>query len=235
MSDHSIDPKPSVPSRVRDLTGQVFGRLTVVEFAGHIVAKTQRNASWRCRCECGGEIVTRAQWLQRGNVISCGCRQVEIRSAVGDQQRTHGMFRSPEYTVWQNMKKRCLDTSYRRYPDYGGRGVTICARWLESFQNFIDDMGPRPSPKHSIERKDNAGNYEPSNCCWAARVVQDRNKRTNHVITYNGETMVLQAWAERTGICYETIRARIAKGWNPEQALTTPPNPSRQRFKREVE
>jgi hypothetical protein len=132
------------------------------------------------------------------------------------------MFRSPEYTVWMNMKKRCLDSGYRRFPDYGGRGITICGRWLESFQNFIDDMGTRPSAKHSIERKDNDGNYEPTNCVWATRSEQDSNKRTSRLIAFRGETLTVKEWSRHTGLNHETIRNRLVIGWSAEMALTTP-------------
>lgn len=132
------------------------------------------------------------------------------------------MFRTPEYVAWMNMKKRCLNASYCRFRGYGGRGITICVRWLESFKNFIADMGARPSPKHSIERKDNDGNYEPANCTWAARPQQDSNKRTNRPITFGSETLTVKEWSRRTGINHETIRHRILIGWSAEQALTTP-------------
>jgi hypothetical protein len=219
MSDQPTSSQPILPSRVRDLNGKPFGRLTVIAFAGHVQLATQRQAAWLCRCSCGVEKVILAQSLQNGRSNSCGCLQ---RKGIGDRRRTHGRFRTPEYTVWQNMKKRCLDQGYRRYPGYGGRGITICDRWRDSFEAFLADMGTRPSPKHSIERRDNDGPYEPSNCIWAVRRTQDRNKRTNHLITFRGETMILADWAARTGILYETIRHRLAVGWSVEKALTTP-------------
>src|SRR5581483_3139285 len=144
MSQQSTAPFAGV-----DLTGKVFGRWTVLGFAGR---GPRSVALWLCRCECGTERVVVCTNLKNGRSTNCGCFASE---ACGNRSRKHGMFRSPEYAAWQNMKKRCLDSSYRRFPDYGGRGITICARWLESFENFFADMGPRPSADHSIERKDN--------------------------------------------------------------------------------
>jgi len=224
MSNHSINCKPVIPSRVQDLTDRTFGKLTVTEFAGHVQSKTQRNAVWLCFCSaCQTSKVMRASSLLSGRVSSCGCLLLAKSAAFGDRVRKHGMYLSPEYAAWQNMKKRCLDSTYRRFKDYGGRGIKVCDRWLESFENFIADMGRRPSNNHSIDRKDNNGNYEPSNCEWALRPQQDSNKRTSRLVTYKDETLTLKEWSRRIGIHYNTLRQRLASGWTTEEAFETPP------------
>ncbi len=128
----------------------------------------------------------------------------------------------PEYKVWQGMRDRCLNSGADCYPRYGGRGIRICERW-DSFQNFYADMGPRPSSTHSIERKDNTGNYCPENCCWATKKDQGRNKRSNRNITYQGKTQCIAAWAEEFGVNPAMIWFRLSRGWTPEKAISTPP------------
>jgi hypothetical protein len=120
------------------------------------------------------------------------------------------------------MLARCRNRRDRRYSDYGGRGITVCARWAQSFPAFFADMGPRPSPQHSIERKDNAGDYEPGNCVWATRKEQQRNTRRNRLLTYRGLTLPAVAWAERIGMNPHTLRDRLRLGWPVAKALTTP-------------
>ena len=121
---------------------------------------------------------------------------------------------------WQAMWERCTRTKHRHWKDYGGRGIKVCERW-ESLENFIADVGRRPSATHSIDRIDNDGNYEPGNVRWATRVEQHRNKRTNHLLTFNGETLPISEWAERTGLGKTTIRQRIHRGWPVADALST--------------
>lgn len=136
---------------------------------------------------------------------------------------THGGRHLPEYTVWADMRRRCLNTTRKDYARYGGRGITICDRWIDSFANFLADMGPRPSPEHSIERRDNESGYGPENCFWGTRVEQARNKRDTSYLTLNGVTRCLAEWVEVTGIPHNTILMRINKyGWTVEKALTTP-------------
>ena len=131
--------------------------------------------------------------------------------------------RHPLYGTWSSMKTRCTKPSHKDYPNYGGRGVTVCARWSESFENFLTDMGPRPSPEHTLERRDNNGSYEKGNCVWALRTAQARNRRgAQHMLTYQGRTQCLAAWAEELGFRDATIRQRIKDGWSIERALTTP-------------
>ncbi len=127
----------------------------------------------------------------------------------------------PEYKVWEGMIQRCTNPKAYRFDAYGGRGITVCERWRD-FGNFLADMGSRPGRKHRIERKNNSGNYEPSNCCWATQKRQMRNTRANHLVTFRGETLCVIEWAERLGINYNTLRKRLRK-WSVDRALTTPP------------
>lgn len=142
----------------------------------------------------------------------------------------HGMSDSPERRVWHNMIQRCLNAKTKSYKDYGGRGIRVCGRWLEAFSNFFADMGPRPSPQHTLERKDNDKDYEPGNCCWATRVEQSRNNRRNVRLEFNGQTKVLTDWAKENGLTVTVLWKRLFKlGWTVEQALTTPTHGQRTR------
>jgi len=131
---------------------------------------------------------------------------------------THGMSYSSEYKVWAGMKGRCAD---KKQKSHGGRGITVCERW-QSFENFYADMGPRPSDKHSIERIDNDGNYEPSNCRWATLSEQMRNTRRNRIVEFRGEKRTISEWAVITGLTHKLITWRLNNGWPAEDALTTP-------------
>lgn len=154
--------------RALELEGQVFGRLTVL---GRF-RTTKTRTHWRCRCSCGKYTIVRVDSLTSGTSKSCGCLAEELHI-------THGHYRnnkhSPTYSSWANMKKRCLSSKYPRYRDYGGRGITVCDRWLD-FNLFLEDMGLRPGGM-SIDRLDNDGNYEPSNCKWSTPKQQANNRR----------------------------------------------------------
>lgn len=128
----------------------------------------------------------------------------------------------PEYVAWQRMKARCFDRNRESYYRYGGRGITVCERWLNSFANFVADMGVKPSPKHTLERIDNDGNYEPSNCRWATHKEQCRNRVSSRLITIGDETMCLAAWSERAAVKDGTIDSRLKYGWPPEIAIFAP-------------
>ena len=134
----------------------------------------------------------------------------------------HRLSYTPEYRAWQTMRLRCLEPSNSAYPAYGGRGITVCDRWKDSPQAFLDDMGPKPSPRHELDRIDNDHGYEPGNCRWATRSQNDRNRRNNRLIQFNGERRTLVEWAEELGMRADTIGARIDNGWTAERALTTP-------------
>ena len=126
---------------------------------------------------------------------------------------------SREYIIWGLMRQRCRNPKATGYHRYGGRGIKVCERW-DSFENFWADMGPRPSPRHTIERSDNDGNYEPGNCRWATYADQSRNKRNNRNLTLNGETLCLNDWANKTGLTSRAIGRRLSLGWSIESALT---------------
>jgi len=168
-------PNADITSRVRNLLGQKFGRLLVVEFIGSrkTGAKTHR-AWWRCSCDCGGTHDVRASHLLSGESKSCGCLS----------KVTHGLSAGSlggrahlSYTRWANMIQRCENTNNPRYASYGGRGIKVCARWRNSFEAFLEDMGHCPSPGMSIDRINNDGDYEPENCKWATASEQQLNQR----------------------------------------------------------
>ena len=138
---------------------------------------------------------------------------------------THGLSYRHEYRVWQTMRLRCLDTEHPAYPNYGGRGITICDRWRDSVRAFVEDMGPRPTATHEIDRRDNDRGYEPGNCRWATRAENCRNRRSNRRLTHEGLTLPLAEWCERLRIPSDTVRKRLEAGWPTDRALTTPVRP----------
>jgi hypothetical protein len=129
---------------------------------------------------------------------------------------------SPEWKIWQRMKTRCFNPTALDYSRYGGRGITVCDRWMESFENFLADMGLRPSSEHSIDRINNEGNYEPLNCRWATVIEQSNNKRSNRILVLNGEHLNMTQWSQRLDIKVSTIKTRLGLGWSDERTLTEP-------------
>lgn len=198
-----------------DVTGQRFGRLVAVEEVRH--PKSGHRAS-RCRCDCGNEVVIRISHLLNENNRSCGCLH---RDSTRARATKHGKCGSPEWKVWREMRQRCTNPNRPSYSDYGGRGISVCPEW-DSFDQFLADMGPRPSDKHSIERKDVNGHYCRDNCYWATSKEQSRNTRRTRYLTFAGETLPLCEWAERNGLNQFTINYRLSHGWSVEKALTTP-------------
>lgn len=147
---------------------------------------------------------------------SCGCLQPAPHGHA-----SNGVV-SPEYVVWACMKRRCLDDRLPAFRNYGGRGIQVCERWAD-FRNFYADMGPKPSPRHSIDRIDNDGNYEPGNCRWATRGEQCNNRRGNRRITVGDRTMTIAQWSRATGLPPGTLVRRLDLGWSHERAVTAPP------------
>ena len=210
----------SIPVQVKDISGQCFGRLTVLSFFS---CKYGR-AWWTCKCECGIIKQYPGKSLRTGNTTSCGCY---IRQLCAERLATHKLSRvhPVEYRIWKQMRTRCLCSTNPGYKNYGGRGIAICKRW-DSFAAFLADMGQRPSQKHQIDRINNNGHYEPSNCRWVTQQTQARNRRSNLVFTHNGETLCLVEWASRVGIHYRTLLTRVTDlGWPFDEAIHTPPLP----------
>jgi hypothetical protein len=168
---------------------------------------------WLFKCDCGNEITAAGALVRFGSPKSCGCSTEALKAAKvtkhgGAKRAGH----APEYAVWAGMIQRCTNPADLNYHNYGGRGITVCDRWRESFEAFKSDMGPRPSQRHTIDRIDVNGNYEPSNCRWATATEQARNTRSNRRITVGDVTLCVAEWAERSGIPIETVHARLYRG-----------------------
>lgn len=196
---------------VVDETGNRYGLLSVIERSG---TDRSGSATWRCSCDCGGEVTTRGSSLRNGDTKSCGCI---------DTATKHGGFGTPEYDAWTSLISRCCNQNDRNFSNYGGRGITVCARWRTSFPAFLDDMGKKPSDALSIDRIDNNGPYSPENCRWATHKEQANNTRRNVIIEHDDKRMSLAQWSLFTGISQTSLRRRINKGWSIERILTTPP------------
>ena len=203
-------------TRAVDLTGQVFGRLTVVGAAPHR-PDPRRRACWRCSCSCGATKEVRADHLTSGASQSCGCQI----GALAKLRATHGKTRTPEYRVWGAMIERCHSPSSKAFRFYGGRGIMVCDRWRD-FAAFIADMGPRPGNDLQLDRIDNNGNYEPGNVRWATRKENCRNRRDNLLVTIDGATKSVAEWSEVAVVKPETFYRRVKRGWDPEAALRMP-------------
>lgn len=202
-------------ARAIDITGVRFGRLVAVK---PIVRRGSR--VWVCRCDCGGEATVSAGALRHGRTRSCGCLHRESIAAIGRASARHRAVGTPTHSSWHAMMLRAGTGSHRDRVRYLDRGITVCERWRK-FENFLADMGERP-PGTSIDRIDNSRGYEPGNCRWATVLQQQRNRSSNRLLTWNGETLTTAEWAERTGIERHTIGYRIRNGWSVEDALTIP-------------
>lgn len=205
----------------KDLSKRKFGRLQPLGATRHEFDKSGRKLIvWLCQCDCGKTIETRSCNLLSGDTTSCGCFKNEV---IRQRNQTHGKSNTPMYKIWRLMIQRCEQPSASPYAYYGGRGIKVCDRWRNSFEAFLADMGERPSRRHSIDRIDPNGNYEPSNCRWATHFEQMKNTRRTRLLTANGETLHMQEWCRRTGINQRTLWDRLASGWSEQEALTTPP------------
>jgi hypothetical protein len=203
--------------QVKDLTGKQFGRLAVLGFVG---VNRFKQATWLCRCNCGNHSVVTRPSLVSGNTTSCGCFHNEM---VGAMTRTHGLRKTTEYVIWAGIKTRCHNANTPNYKDYGARGITMCPRWLNSFENFLEDMGPRPTAKHTIERINNDLGYSPKNCRWATYIEQANNRRDNRILEFGGNRLTMSEWARKLDMPYSVLSSRLGKlGWSIEKALTTP-------------
>jgi hypothetical protein len=186
---------------------QKFGRLTIIADGGG-----NHHRKVTCRCDCGQITEVFYGNLTRGHTRSCGCygRTYHVK---------HGMGNTPEYDAWARALARCTNPNNPKYHRYGGRGIKVCERWKD-FRNFIADMGLRPNAEHSIDRIDNNGNYEPGNCRWTTRSVQQRNRHNNVFYTLNGLTLTEKDWSLRLGIPVNTLTARRKRGLPVEDILS---------------
>lgn len=202
--------------RLIDLTGKRFGRLTVIGRA----TRTGKNTYWLCRCDCGGQKNVSRSNLINGQVQSCGCLRVEKTVA---RHRKHGMSNTRLYSVWKAMLERCYEPKADRYPIYGGRGISVCDEWRKSFSAFyIWAQSNGYLEGLTIDRINVNGNYCPENCRWATRMEQQNNMRTNHLITFRGQTKTIAEWSREIGVDRHVLGSRIRNGWSIERALTEP-------------
>lgn len=199
--------------KLKDLSGQMYGRLTVIR---RIIINDKPRTYWSCTCSCGNTVVVWGDSLRKGTTRSCGCF---MRERAVETNTTHGLKDHPLYQMWNGMKQRCSNPRNPKYKNYGGRGIQVCDRWLD-FSNFIEDMGEAPQGM-SINRINNDGNYEPSNCQWATPKEQSNNQRSNRVLEFNGKKQTLAQWAEELNINYGTLLDRLNEEWSIEDALTT--------------
>lgn len=208
-----------------DMIGRRFGRLTVMSEAEPFRTSKRRYYAYTCACDCGRTKVVRSAHLRGGLVLSCGCF---MRQRIRETMITHGEYSrgpSSEFMSWIAMIQRCENQNAEKFPDYGGRGITVCERWRSSFHNFLSDMGKKPSRKYTLDRRDNDGNYEPSNCRWATPTQQaaNRRQRTNaRLIKWRGEVLSVTDWAKKLGYPYNALFHRLDSGWSIEKTLTTP-------------
>lgn len=207
-----------------DLTGQTFGRLTVVSRAEN---SNGGKARWLCKCECGNDCIVHASALRSGNTKSCGCLRAEISH---DRVVTHGMSRTSLFHVWRAMKDRCLNPNNRSYKNYGGKGVRVCDEWLDSTTFFDWARSSGYEDGLTIERIDVNGDYCPENCKWIPFAEQARNKTNNLMIEIDGVSKCLAQWCDEYDMSYFMVSQRIRKlGWEPKKALTTPPRKTKAR------
>lgn len=192
--------------------GDNFNFLTVVAKAP-CIGKHRRHY-WKCECVCGNTKNIRASHIISGHIKSCGCKMKEL---VSLSNKRHGYSHSKTYVAWEGMKQRCLTPAHKAYKHYGGRGISICKRWMK-FENFLADMGEVPEGK-TLERKNNNKGYTPDNCVWATHLEQGRNRRNNKIIKYLGERLPLSIWTEKLGLNYYTVHYRFQHGWSAERAF----------------
>lgn len=200
-----------------DLTGQKFGRLTVLERC----PSDDHGAKWLCQCDCGNMTTVRAYALKSGHAVSCGCYRLDRCLSV---VTTHGESGTLLHKVWRGMKDRCYDENSPAYKYYGGRGILVCSEWKDSFQSFRSwALQHGYSPGLSIDRIDVNGPYSPENCRWVDRYIQMNNTRRNHFLEFQGERHTVSEWSRIVGISVRCLFSRLRRGWSIEDTLITPP------------
>lgn len=191
------------------LENKTFGELIVKEYD----IKSQK---WVCLCSCGKTTFVQTGHLNCGSVISCGHYR---RENTIKRSTTHGMTNTKVFKAWTSMKDRITNKNNKKYHLYGGRGIGFCDRWC-SFENFYEDVGNPPTKKHTLDRIDSNGDYEPDNVKWSTYTEQNNNRSVNNYISFNGETKTIAQWAKEYNLLWETLKARIKCGWSIERAIT---------------
>lgn len=204
-------------SRAIDMVGKRFGDVVAMRAAG---PANGAKLKWICRCDCSNEFTTCGGKLRSGEVVTCPkCSSERVRKS----RTKHGQRHSAEYRIWTHIKSRCFNPNVPEFENYGGRGITVCDEWRDSFTSFLTYMGPRPTPKHSIDRyPDNNGNYEPGNCRWATSKEQANNTRSNRKVAVSGEIKNSTQWADSIGVRREVIYKRLKRGVQGEKLLSKP-------------
>lgn len=211
-----------------ELKGKRFGMLTLLYRVGK---NRWGDPIFKFKCDCGNEKDILYGSVRRGKTVSCGCYNMTKNINISPTTKTHGEAGTPDYMIWASIKSRCYCETNKDYNNYGARGIKVCDRWKESYENFIKDMGHRQSFDYSIEREDVNGDYCPENCYWLLKSLQAKNRRNNTELEYKGKVKILQEWADEVGIKPSTISKRINNyGWSIEEALTINP---KDKFRRE--
>jgi hypothetical protein len=199
-----------------NLIGKRYGRLTVLEqFRDVAPGDSKVTSRSLCLCDCGNTVTVLTANLRRGNTTSCGCYNHELTTK-------HGLWDHPLYATWNGIISRCTNPNHTSYPRYGALGITVCERWRADPAAFIEDMGPRPSPGHSVDRIDPNGSYSPENCRWATSTEQQRNRRDTRIITIGDKTKCLADWLDTLHMHDSTFFSRLSRGMSEADALTKP-------------
>lgn len=202
-----------------DMTGREFEECVVIKRSDKL-SKDGKKIFWECECKCGNTFTARGSDIRSGNTKSCGCL---VKKKARTRKGAHGQRNSRIYTIWNNMKLRCYNKNQNNYFNYGGRGIKICDEWKNDFTTFYNwAIENGYSDELSIERINNDGDYEPSNCKWANLHEQARNKRNNRFLEHDGKKMIAPDWSKVTGIPEKIIYDRMTKGWDDERVLTQP-------------
>lgn len=199
------------------MIGSRFGRLVVVRSAE---VRNQKKR-WHCECDCGGATISYQGSLRAGRSKSCGCLKVErlvASNSLSDSKQPHGLSKTRIYRIWSSMKQRCLNPLNPRWADYGGRGISICEKWMV-FEEFFKDIGDAPSPAYSLDRIDNNAGYSPDNCRWATRSEQQFNRR-RRTIAIGGRNYTIKEIAAAAGIGRTAVYERIKAGWPTEELIS---------------
>jgi hypothetical protein len=207
-----------------DISGRRFGFL-VAKHPIQRVPGTKKELYWLCRCDCGNEKKVPSRALFSGKSKSCGCMSKALAS---ESIKKHGQYKSREYGSWCAMKQRCLNPDSKHFRRYGERGIGICNQWIDSFEQFLADMGRRPKDT-TLERIDNNQGYFPENCMWASRRQQQNNTSRNRVISAFGESMTVTMWSRKIGIPLSCLVSRVHRGWDADRALTQPVQPRKKK------